>query len=157
MDTHKIQTILVRNAWVVPFMAVVVLLLTACQSNAPSAGSAGSGGANGGLLVEVVYLNHPPVHPIIQQIDQILSGYGDKVRETKYDFDTPEGEAFAKKKNLTGHIPLAIFIDGSETFNLNGRKVKFESFPQGEGTGMVPDGAWTMTDLQTILDTKVTK
>ncbi len=157
MDTHKIQQIRVRYAWVVTFIAVVVLLLAACQSSAPSAASAGSEGATGGLLVEVVYLNHPPVRPIIQQIDQILAGYGEKVRVSKYDFDTPEGEAFAKKKNLTGHIPLAIFIDGSETFDLNGRKVKFESFPQGEGTGMVPDSAWTMTDLQSVLDTKVTK
>ena len=161
MGTHKIQQIRVRYTWVVTFIAVMamVMLLSACQSGAPSGASAssGSGGATGGLQVEVIYLNHPPVRPIIQQIDQLLAGYSAKVSETKYDFDTPAGAAFAKKKGLVGHNPLVIFIGGSESFDLNGRNIKFESFPQGQGTGMVPDGAWSMADLKSILDTKVTK
>jgi hypothetical protein len=157
MDNRKGQRIHVRSLLGFAFLIGMVLLLAGCQSSTPSAASAGSGGASGGLQVEVVYLNHPPVRPIVQQIDQVLAGYGDKVFVTKYDFDTPEGAAFAKKKGLSGHIPLAIFIDGSETFDLGGRNVKFESFPQGEGTGMVADGAWTMTDFQSALDSKITK
>ncbi len=152
MAPHKIR---VRFAWVVTFIVVGVMILSACQSGAPSGASASSG--NGGLQVEVVYLNHPPLRPIIQQIDQLLASYGAKVSETKYDFDTPAGAAFAKQKGLVGHIPLVIFIGGSESFNLNGRNIKFESFPQGEGTGMVPDGAWSMADLKSILDSKVAK
>jgi hypothetical protein len=155
MDTHRIQPIRVRYTRVITFIAVVGMLLAACQSGAPSGASASS--ASGGLQVEVIYLNHPPVRPIIQEIDQLLAGYGAKVSETKYDFGTTAGAAFAKKKGITGHTPLAIFIGGSESFDLNGRNVKFESFPQGEGTGMVPDGAWTMADLKSILDTKVAK
>jgi hypothetical protein len=58
---------------------------------------------------------------------------------------------------LTGHNPIAIFVNGSDTFDLNGRKGKFESFPQGEGTGMVPDGAWTIDDLRSVIDSKVKK
>jgi hypothetical protein len=150
MDTHKIR---VRFAWVVTFIVVGVMILAACQSGGSSPVSSGSGG----LHVDVIYLNHPPVRPIIQEIDQLLAGYGAKVSETKYDFDTPAGAAFAKQKGLVGHIPMVIFIGGSESFNLNGRNIKFESFPQGEGTGMVPDGAWTMADLKTILDSKVAK
>ena len=35
---------------------------------------------------------------------------------------------------------------------LDGRAVKFYSFPQGQGTDVVPDGVWTMADLQAVLD-----
>ena len=69
----------------------------------------------------------------------------------------PEGEAFAKAKELTGHTPLAIFVNGSMQFTLNGRTVKFYSFPQGQGTGMVPDGGWTIQDLQQVLDEAASK
>jgi hypothetical protein len=145
----------VNPSRVILWIVLLGLLLAACQPAANSAASSGNSGQGKGLQVVVIYLNHPPVRPIVQEIDQTLAGYGDKVSVTKYDFDSPDGEAYAKKMKLTGHIPIAVFIDGSETFDVSGRKVKFESFPQGEGTGMVPDGAWTMTDLDTVLKTKL--
>jgi hypothetical protein len=135
----------------------LMILLAGCQKASPAATTAQNSGNPKAVQVEVIYLNHPPVKPVVQEIDQLLAGYADQVQETKYDFDTKEGEAFAKQKGLTGHIPLVVFVNGSEEFDLNGRKVKFESFPQGEGTGMVPDGAWTIKDLQSVLDSKVKK
>jgi len=106
----------------------------------------------GVVAVEVVYLNHPPVRPVLAEVDNLLATYGDRVDVARYDFDTPEGEAFAKARKLTEHTPLAIFINGSMEFTVNGRAVKFYSFPQGQGTGIVPDGAWTVEDLQQVLD-----
>jgi hypothetical protein len=58
---------------------------------------------------------------------------------------------------LTGHTPLAIFVNGSMQFTLDGRTVKFFSFPAGQGTGMVPDGGWSMADLQRVLDEATSK
>ena len=37
-------------------------------------------------------------------------------------------------------------------FEVDGRPVKFHSFPQGAGTGMVAEGVWTMADLRAVLD-----
>jgi len=110
----------------------------------------------GVVAVEVVYLNHPPVRPVLAEVDNLLTAYGEQVNVARYDFDTPEGEAFAKARKLTEHTPLAIFINGSMEFRVNGRAVKFYSFPQGQGTGIVPDGAWTVEDLRQVLD-QVTK
>ena len=130
------------------FIIGVILTLTACGAGTPeSVAPAPSETAT----VDIIYLNHPPVLPILQEIDAVLNPYGDKVKVTRYDFDTTEGAAFAKKMGITGHDPLAIFVNGSQSFDLDGRTVTFNSFPQGVGTGMVPDGAWTVADLATVL------
>lgn len=127
----------------------IALALAACAGSPPP--------TPGVVTVDILFLNHPPVRDVLTQVDPVLAAYGDKVSVTRYDSDTPEGAAFAKQKGLTGHVPLAIFINGSQTFDVNGRKVTFESFPQGAGTGMVPDGVWTVADLDSVLQSVVQK
>ena len=130
-----------------------LVLLAGCGYNATAAGqgAATGGGAPGVATVDILYLNHPPLRPVLADLDKVLAKYGGKVKVTRYDFDTQEGAAFAKAKNITGHEPLAIFINGSTDVTINGRQVKFLSFPQGQGTGMVQDGAWSMQDLDAAL------
>ena len=106
----------------------------------------------GSVLVEIAYLNHGPVRSILTEIDTLLVDYDGKVAVQRYDFGTLEGEAFAGERGLTDHTPIAIFVNGQMEFDLDGRTVEFYSFPQGQGTGVVPDGAWTLDDLQVILD-----
>jgi len=138
-------------------MALAAMMaLTACGGAAPSSTPA-SAVAPGVVAVDIVFLNHPPVRDVLTQVDPVLAAFGDQVSVTRYDFDTPEGAAFAENKGLTGHIPLAILVNGSQTFDVNGRTVTFESFPQGAGTGMVPDGAWTVADLDSVLQAVVQK
>ncbi len=102
--------------------------------------------------VEIVYLNHGPVRKVITDIDAFLEAYGDRISVSHYTFDSPEGEAFAESKKLKGHIPLAIFIDGSMEFSVDNHSVEFISFPKGQGTGFVEDGAWSVNDLKTVID-----
>jgi len=145
----------VNKYFLLPMLAV---LLAACGTTSVAAPAPRAAAAKpGAVTVEVAYLNHPPLRPVLAEVDKLLANYGDHVSVTRYDFDTPEGEAFAKAKGLTGHTPLAIFINSSMQFTLNGRTVKFYSFPQGQGTGMVPDGGWTMQDLQQVLDEATSK
>jgi hypothetical protein len=133
-------------------LAALVILVGCGQSaSAVGQGAATGGGAPGAATVDILYLNHPPLRPVLADVDKVLAKYGDKVKVTRYDFDTQEGAAFAKAKNITGHEPLAIFINGSTDVTVNGRQVKFLSFPQGQGTGMVQDGAWSMQDLDAVL------
>jgi hypothetical protein len=130
------------------------LSLAACAALPTTAGLAAPAGTPlpaGAVSVDIIALNHPPLRPVLAEVDQLLTPYGAKVHVTHYDFDTPEGANFAQKMGLSGHIPLVIFVNGKDTFTLNGRKVSFESFPQGQGTGMVADGAWTTADLDTVL------
>jgi len=105
--------------------------------------------------VEIAYLNHSPVKPVLTQVDDLLKQYGDRVQVSRYDFGTPEGETFAQDRDLTIHTPLAIFIDGSMEATIGDRTVKFYSFPQGQGTGVVDSGAWTIDDLRQALDEAV--
>jgi hypothetical protein len=135
-------------------LAGAALSLVACGTQTIGAGGAEPAApqpAPGVVSVDVIALNHPPLQPVLTELDQILAPYGDRIHVTHYDFDTPDGANFASKMGLSGHIPLVIFIDGKDTFTLDGRKVTFESFPQGEGTGIVADGAWTMADVDAVL------
>ncbi len=136
-----------KISWAV-LMIGVILTLTACGSGTPAPVVPVPSGT---ATVDILYLNHPPVLPVLDQVAALLKPYGDKVKVTRYDFDTTEGAAFAQKMGITGHDPLAIFVNGSQSFNLDGRTVTFNSFPQGAGTGMVPDGEWTTDDLDAVL------
>ena len=139
------------------WLPVLALWLTACGATNAAAPASAATAKPGAVTVDIAYLNHPPVRPVLAEVDKLLATYGDRVSVARYDFDTPEGQAFAKTKSLTEHTPVAIFINGSMQFTVSGRAVKFYSFPQGQGTGMVPGGGWTMTDLQAVLDQATAK
>lgn len=133
---------------------LLVLLLAACGGSEIPPDTVGQPGA---VTVELGFLNHAPMRSVLADVDELLAGYGDKVSVTRYDFESPEGEAFAEAKVLTGHTPIAIFVDGEMEFTVDGRAVKFYSFPQGGGTGVVPEGAWTVDDLKQVLDEATSK
>ena len=103
------------------------------------------------VQVEIISLDHAPIRPAVQEVINMTAEFGDKVAVQRYDFDTPEGAAFAEDHNLTEHTPIAIFVNGKTEFEVNGRSVTFFSFPQGTGTSMVAEGEWTMADLQAVL------
>ena len=130
-------------------------LLTGCGANAAAPTQPVSSAPPGVTSVEIIYLNHGPVRAVLTDIDKLLANYGEKIAVTRYDFNSPEGESFAKSHDLNGHIPLAIFVNGSMDFTVGERSGQFYSFPQGQGTGIVPDGAWNLDDLQQVLDQTV--
>jgi hypothetical protein len=106
----------------------------------------------GVLSVELIYLNHGPVRKVVTDINNLLEGYGEQIHITHYTFGSSEGESFARSKKLDGHIPMAVFIDGSMKFTVDNRSVEFISFPQGGGTGFVADGEWSVDDLRLVID-----
>lgn len=134
------------------FGLIVLFLMAACGSGTGAPQSAGLTAKPDAVKVEIAYLNHPPVRPVLTEVNALLDKYGDKLSVTRYDFDTTDGAAFAKSKGLIEHTPIAIFINGSMDFKNNSRAVKFYSFPQNQGTGIVADGNWTIDDLRLVLD-----
>jgi hypothetical protein len=105
----------------------------------------------GPVNVEILYMNHGPLRPTVEQIKQVLSSYGDKVSPFWYDFESREGEKFMAQKGLSQHIPLAIWIDGKTALPVDGKQIQFAGFPTGSGP--VPfQGKWTMEDLRKVLD-----
>jgi hypothetical protein len=101
--------------------------------------------------VEILYMNHGPLRPTVEQIKKVLSDFGDKVNSSWYDFESREGEKFMAQKGLKQHIPLVIWIDGKVALPVDGREIQFAGFPSGAGP--VPfQGKWTMEDLRKALD-----
>lgn len=105
------------------------------------------------MRVEIGYLSHGPVKDALNEVDKLLARYSGKVQVSRYDLDTVEGKAFAKRVNLTTHTPLVLYINGQmEVEGKEGRKVKLFSFPAGLGSGITPGSGWNMIDLEAALD-----
>jgi hypothetical protein len=103
------------------------------------------------VKVEVLYMNHGPLRPSLEQIKKVFSQYGGKITVSWYDFETKEGEQFMAKKGITQHVPLVIWIDGKSALPVNGKEIKFVGFPTGSGPAAF-QGKWTMDDLRQALD-----
>jgi hypothetical protein len=107
------------------------------------------------VKVEVLYMNHGPLQPSIEQMKQIFSKYENKISVSWYDFETKEGEQFMAKKGISQHIPLIIWLDGKSAVPVNGKEIKFVGFPTGAGPAAF-QGKWTMDDLRAAL-TQITR
>ena len=103
------------------------------------------------VKIEVLYMNHGPLLPSLEQIKEVFSRYGNKINVSWYDFESKEGEQFMAKKGVTQHVPLVIWIDGKFAISVNGKEVKFVGFPTGSGPAFF-QGKWTMDDLRQALD-----
>ena len=103
------------------------------------------------VKVDILYMNHGPLRPSVEQIRQVLSGYGDKVSASWYDFESKEGEKFMAQKGLKQHIPLVIWVNGKPAVSVAGKDVQLVGFPSGSGPAAF-QGKWTMEDLRRALD-----
>ena len=103
------------------------------------------------VKIEVLYMNHGPLLPSLEQIKEVFSRYGNKINVSWYDFESKEGEQFMARKGVTQHVPLVIWIDGKFAISVNGKEVKFVGFPTGSGPAFF-QGKWTMEDLRQALN-----
>lgn len=102
--------------------------------------------------IEVLYMNHGPLMDTVNKMKSLFSRYGNKLTVSWYDFDTKEGEEFMTKKGIKQHVPLIVWIDGSQVVVIGGvRNVQFAGFPTGSGPASF-QGKWTMDDLKAALD-----
>jgi hypothetical protein len=122
------------------------------RSEASASGASGAALTSGAPRVEIAFLNHSPVLAALTEVDKLLASYGEKITVIRYDLETDQGAAFEKSKRLTGHVPIAIFVNGKMEIKLKDRTVKFYSFPKGTGTFMVASGSWTVEDLRQAID-----
>jgi hypothetical protein len=101
--------------------------------------------------VEILFMNHGPLMDTLNKVRGVLSGFGDKVSVSWYDFETKEGEQFMAKKGVRQHIPLVIWIEDSPVFKTDGKEITFAGFPTGSGPAFF-QGKWTVDDLKSALD-----
>ena len=103
------------------------------------------------VTVDILYMNHGPLQPTVEQIKQVLSGYGERVSSSWYDFDSKEGERFMAQKGIRQHIPMVIWVNGKSAVSVEGKDVQLMGFPSGSGPAPF-QGKWTMEDLRKALD-----
>ena len=129
---------------------LTALVLVACGGGEDS-GGADHEGEDQALALVVVALDHPPVRAVMDDVDRTIAEFGDRVTVRRLDFESDEGQEFAEDKGVTGHVPLAIFLDGSPTATVNGRPVRFVGFPRGQAPVPVAEGDWALEDLRGAL------
>jgi hypothetical protein len=103
------------------------------------------------VMVEILYMNHGPLRPTVEQIRQVLSGYGEKVNSSWYDFESKEGEKFMAQRGIRQQIPLIIWVNGRSAVSIDGKDVQLMGFPSGSGPAPF-QGKWAMEDLRKALD-----
>lgn len=99
------------------------------------------------LHIDVLYMNHGPLQPTLEQMRATFSRFGGKIQVGWHDFESREGEAFKVEKGIKAHVPLQIWFDGKDTLTLGGKTVRFFGFPSGAGPGFF-QGQWSLEDLE---------
>jgi len=104
----------------------------------------------GAVNVEIFYLPHRPAESVVEKIEQTLAG-SNFVKIKKYSFDDNSSEALIKKYNLVSHMPVAIFINGTDTYSIEGKEVVFRNFPKGDSFVPNFEGGWSYEDLKKVV------
>lgn len=128
------------SAWMLG--AGLVLLLVVGGPRAAQAGPP--------VKVEIVFMNHGPMQPVIKGLKEVLARHSAKVSAAWHDFETKEGQDFLRKKGVNGHIPLLVFINGATSGKVQGKTIGFQGFPSGSGPYMFR-GQWTLEDFDQLL------
>ncbi len=103
------------------------------------------------VRIDVLYMNHGPLQPTIEQIKTMFAKYEKKIAVSWHDVDSADGEEFMAQKGITQHTPLVIWMDDRTKFQVGGKDITFAGFPTGSGPAFF-QGKWTMADLQSVLD-----
>lgn len=136
---------------------VAVLAAVACSGGGGGGdgGDGGEGGDAGALPVVVVALDHPPVQAVMGDVERVLGEFGARLRVRRLDAESEQGRDFAEDNGVTGHVAMAIFVDGSPEARVDGRTVRFVGFPHGRGPVPVAEGEWTLDELRAALAERV--
>jgi len=100
--------------------------------------------------IEIFYLAHRPAVAVVDKIDKIVAEFNDIVTR-KYNFEDPASKKLLKKYKLSGHMPVAIYINGKNNFTIDGKKIQFRNFPKGDAFVPTFAGEWNYSDLRTLL------
>lgn len=102
------------------------------------------------MLVEIFYLPHRPAEAVVSDVKAVLESHQEFEVRT-YSFEDPGSRKLLKRYGLTGHMPVAIFINGKNEFPVAGRSITLRNFPRGNAFVPTFEGEWSYQDLEQIL------
>jgi hypothetical protein len=133
----------------VMYSMIISSILTFCLPVFISANSNNDKpGTSPKVVVEILYMNHGPLQPVLRELRTEFAQFENKVEFKWYDFDNDV--AFKKKKKIDYHTPLIIWINDSNTFQINGKQIKFTGFPKGQGPEFAR-GIWEISDVVSVI------
>lgn len=95
-------------------------------------------------VIEILYMNHGPVQPVLKELRKQFSPIENDIIVKWYDFE--KDIEFKEKKGIDSHLPIAIWVDNSNTIDVNGSQIKLIGFPKGQGPEFAR-GSWEISDL----------
>jgi hypothetical protein len=101
-------------------------------------------------LVDIFFLPHRPALAVVSGVEKVAAEFKNIVIQ-KYSFEDPGTDKLLKKYNLIGHMPVAIFINGENSFTVNGKKISLRNFPKGDAFVPMYSGEWDYDNLRVIL------
>jgi hypothetical protein len=134
------------------FVAVLMVLLMGCATETSTAPTSKAG--TGTAVLDVVYLDHPPVRAAITKVDEVVARYQNYVSVRKLNAETEEGRTLVERTRTTtdtDHLSILLLLNGRSEARVDGRTVRFEGFPEGTGPVRSVEGAWTLDQLDKAL------
>ena len=102
------------------------------------------------ILLEVFYLPHGPAMAVVSEVEKVASEFPNLTLK-KYDFEDTANRPVIVLHKLTAHMPIAIFINGKDTFMIGGKTLTLRNFPKGNAFVPMFAGEWDYPDLRTLL------
>ena len=103
---------------------------------------------SGKILIEILYMNHGPVQPVLKKLKAEFKQFETKAEFQWYDFE--KDLDFKKKKGIDFHVPIVIWINNKNSVEINGEKILLQGFPKNEGPKFAR-GVWEVKDLITAI------
>ena len=87
------------NKSLIVMMALCLLVVAGCGSNSSTSSTGGT--KDGKPTVEFLYLEHPPVKPVIEQVNKTAEKYKDKIHFIAYNIDSKEGKDLKEERGIS--------------------------------------------------------
>lgn len=108
--------------------------------------------------VEIVAMAHPPVVAALKPLRDWLVRQDGKLRVIELDVESPAGIKRLAAIGLTGHVPIAILIDGKPRYQRkDGATVSFVNFPAVRESPPGIRGDWLIEDVQAAITERMNK
>ncbi len=102
------------------------------------------------ITLEIFSLSHRPAQAVVNKLEQYLVPFKNLTIK-KYDFEDPKAQSLLQKYGVHSHTPVAIFINGKNTFTVKGKPMTLVNFPKGDAFVPSFEGSWRYEDVVSIL------
>lgn len=103
--------------------------------------------------VEIIALSHWPVQDALKPVRDFLGALDGRVKVVELDAESTDGVKRLRAIGLSGHVPMALLIDGSDKFKRpDGTGIEFKDFPAKANNPLGLNGSWTVDDFKAAVD-----